>query len=172
MDSAQLLELIKKRRSIRRYLPDPIPDEHINKILEAALYAPSGKNRQPWRFFVIKDVKTIRSIARTTAYGKFACTAPIMVLVFAKTDADYPIEKDLIGIGACLQNMMLTATAMGYGSCIVGELYGMQASLAQAVAFDADEYLLTCGLAVGKVKGIAEHSAQGEVYKKLLLPAE
>ena len=43
MDSAQLLELIKKRRSIRSYLPDPIPDEHINKILEAGLYAPSGK---------------------------------------------------------------------------------------------------------------------------------
>lgn len=170
MDSAQLLELIKKRRSIRSYLPDPIPDEHINKIFEAGLYAPSGKNRQPWRFFVIKEVKTIRSIVKSTTYSKFARNAPVMVLVFAKTDADYPTEKDLIGIGACLQNMMLTATAMGYGSCIVGELYGMQASLAQAVAFDADEYLLTCGLAVGKVKCTADHSVQKEVDSKLLLP--
>ena len=134
MDSAQLLELIKKRRSIRSYLPDPIPDEHINKILEAGLYAPSGKNRQPWRFFVIKEVKTIRSIAKSTTYSKFARNAPVMVLVFAKTDADYPIEKDLIGIGACLQNMMLTATAMGYGSCIIGELYGKRASFVQGIA--------------------------------------
>ena len=84
MDSAQLLELIKKRRSIRSYLPDPIPDEHITKILEAGLYAPSGKNGQPWRFFVIKEVKTIRSIAKSTTYSKFARNAPVMVLVFAK----------------------------------------------------------------------------------------
>lgn len=172
MDSEQLIELIKKRRSIRRYLPDPIPDEHINKILEAGLYAPSGKNRQPWRFFVIKDAKTIRSIAKSTTHSKFARNAPVMVLVFAKTDADYPIEKDLIGIGACLQNMMLTATAMGYGSCIVGELYGMQASLAHGVAFVAEEYWLTCGLAIGKIKGIAEPSAKKKVDRKLLLPAE
>lgn len=172
MDSEQLIELIKKRRSIRRYLPDPIPDEDINKILEAGLYAPSGKNRQPWRFFVIKDVKTIRSIARRTIYGKFARHAPVLVLVFSKTDADYPIEKDLIGIGACLQNMMLTATAMGYGSCIIGELYGKRASFVQGIALDADEYLLTCGLAIGKAKGIVEHSAPKEVDRKLLLPAE
>lgn len=172
MDSAQLLELIKKRRSIRSYLPDPIPDEHINKILEAGLYAPSGKNRQPWRFFVIKEVKTIRSIAKSTTYSKFACNAPVMVLVFAKTDADYPTEKDLIGVGACLQNMMLTATAMGYGSCIIGELYGKQASFVQGIALDPDEYLLTCGLAIGKAKGIVEHSAPKEVDRKLLLPAE
>lgn len=172
MDSEQLLELIKKRRSIRSYLPDPIPDEHINKILEAGLYAPSGKNRRPWRFAVLKDAETIRTIAKATTFSKFARHAPIMVLVFAKTDADYPLEKDMISIGACLQNMMLTATAMGYGSCIIGELYGKQASFVQGIALDTDEYLLTCGLAVGKVKGIAEHSAQREVCRKLLLPAE
>ena len=152
MDCEQLLDLIKSRRSIRSYLSDPIPDEDINSILEAGLYAPSGKNRQPWRFVVIKDVKTIRAIARATTYGKFARHAPVMILVYAKTDADYPMEKDLIGIGACLQNMMLTATAMGFGSCIIGDLYGQNEMIITESILDAATCILVCGLVVGKRK--------------------
>jgi len=49
-----LLELVKKRRSIRSFKPDPIPDEYVNKIIEAARWAPSGANSQPWEFIVIK----------------------------------------------------------------------------------------------------------------------
>lgn len=151
MDCEKLLDLIKKRRSIRNYLPDPIPDEDINSILEAGLYAPSGKNRQPWRFFVVKDVKTIRSIAKTTNYGKFARHAPVMVLVFAKTDSDYPFEKDLIGIGACLQNMMLTATVLGYGSCVIGELFERTDPVTQDVVIATSQHILVAGLVVGTV---------------------
>ena len=49
------LELAKKRRSIRRFKPDPIPDEYVDQIIEAARWAPSGFNIQPWEFVVIKD---------------------------------------------------------------------------------------------------------------------
>jgi len=49
------LELVKNRRSIRRFKPDPIPDGAIDKIIEAARYAPSGANTQPWEFLVIKN---------------------------------------------------------------------------------------------------------------------
>jgi nitroreductase len=48
-------EAIEKRRSIRKFKPDPVPDELINQILEAGRLAPSGTNRQPWRFQVIKE---------------------------------------------------------------------------------------------------------------------
>ena len=54
MDYESLLELVKKRRSIRRFKPDPIPDEHVDKIIEAARWAPSGANSQPWEFIVVK----------------------------------------------------------------------------------------------------------------------
>jgi nitroreductase len=57
MDYNDLLELVKNRRTIRRFKPDPIPDEHIEKILEVARWAPSGFNMQPWEFIVIKDPK-------------------------------------------------------------------------------------------------------------------
>jgi len=53
MDYDSLLELVKKRRSIRKLKPDPIPDEYIDKIIELARWAPSGGNSQPWEFIVI-----------------------------------------------------------------------------------------------------------------------
>lgn len=53
MDYDSLLELVKKRRSIRKLKPDPIPDEYIEKIIEVARWAPSGGNSQPWEFIVI-----------------------------------------------------------------------------------------------------------------------
>jgi nitroreductase len=54
MDYNSFLELAKKRRTIRRFKPDPIPDEYVDKIIEAARWAPSGFNLQPWEFVVIK----------------------------------------------------------------------------------------------------------------------
>jgi len=55
MDYPGLLELLKKRRSHHGYKPDPIPDEMVDKIIEAARWAPSGANSQPWEFIVVKD---------------------------------------------------------------------------------------------------------------------
>jgi nitroreductase len=55
MNYDQFLELLKYRRSIRRFKPDPIPDDYIAKILDAAHYAMSGANSQPWEFIVVKD---------------------------------------------------------------------------------------------------------------------
>lgn len=54
MEYDSLLELVKSRRSIRRFKPDPIPDEHVDKIIEVARWAPSGFNMQPWEFVVVK----------------------------------------------------------------------------------------------------------------------
>lgn len=58
MDYEGLLELVKKRRSIRKFKPHTVPDEIINKILDLARWAPSGSNHQPWEFIVVKDKAT------------------------------------------------------------------------------------------------------------------
>ena len=55
MDYAGFLDLVKNRRTIRRFKPDPVPDEDVDKIIEAARWAPSGYNMQPWEFVIIKD---------------------------------------------------------------------------------------------------------------------
>jgi nitroreductase len=65
MDYLDFLELIKNRRSIRRFKPDPIPDEYIEKIIEAARWAPSGFNSQPWEFLVVKDKRLTDRILKS-----------------------------------------------------------------------------------------------------------
>jgi nitroreductase len=62
MQINEFLELVRKRRSIRRFKPAPIPDECIEKVLEAARWAQSGGNAQPWEFIVVKDKETKKKI--------------------------------------------------------------------------------------------------------------
>jgi nitroreductase len=63
----KLLEIVKNRRSVRRFKSDPIPDEYIDKIIEVARWAPSGFNTQPWEFVVLKDKKHRQKIVDITA---------------------------------------------------------------------------------------------------------
>jgi 5,6-dimethylbenzimidazole synthase len=58
MDYPEVLELLKTRRSIRAFTPDPVPDALIDKIIEAGRWAPSGANSQPWEFVVIRHQET------------------------------------------------------------------------------------------------------------------
>lgn len=62
MQIEEFLELVRRRRTVRRFKPDPVPDEYIEKILEAARWAQSGANAQPWEFIVIKDKETKNKI--------------------------------------------------------------------------------------------------------------
>ena len=64
MDYESLLELVKKRRSIHRFKPEPIPDDYIEKILEVARWAPSGMNLQPWEFVVVKEMELKEQIVK------------------------------------------------------------------------------------------------------------
>lgn len=63
MDYDVLLELVKERRSIRRFKPDPIPDEYVDKIIEVARWSPSGFNTQPWDFVIVKKKELRDKIA-------------------------------------------------------------------------------------------------------------
>lgn len=62
----QLLDLVRQRRSIRRFKPDPVPEELITKIIEVARWAPSGFNMQPWEFVVITNPELRRRIVEIT----------------------------------------------------------------------------------------------------------
>jgi nitroreductase len=90
MDYDSFLELAKARRSIRRFKPAPIPDEYVDKIIEAARLAPSGYNTQPWDFVVVKDKKIKDSIAQWV--GKYWAAALEMeeTREFGQKQGDYP----------------------------------------------------------------------------------
>ncbi len=76
-------EAIEKRRSIRKFRPESVPEEHITALLEAARLAPSGCNAQPWRFKVVRDEVTKGRLAQA-AYGQsFIAQAPVVIVCCA-----------------------------------------------------------------------------------------
>ena len=80
MSYEDFLELVKKRRSFRRFKPDPVPKEILEKVLEAARHSPSAGNSQPWEFVVVQDAATKRSITQsiTSGYKKIGKADPTM----------------------------------------------------------------------------------------------
>jgi len=73
-------EAIEKRRSIRRYKPDPVPDEHLFALLDAARLAPSGSNAQPWRFKIVRDRETKLRLAEAAHKQSFIADAPVVLV--------------------------------------------------------------------------------------------
>ncbi len=75
-------EAIQKRRSIRKFAADDVPEEMIDQMLEAARLAPSGSNRQPWRFMVVRDKETRKELRRLCYEQRFIEEAPVVIICF------------------------------------------------------------------------------------------
>ena len=75
-------EAIKRRRSIRRFVPDDVPEDMVNQMLEAARLAPSGSNRQPWRFLTVRDKEIRRELSRICLGQRFIEEAPVVIVCF------------------------------------------------------------------------------------------
>jgi nitroreductase len=119
----ELTEVINSRKSIRKYINRKVEKEKIEKILESGIKAPSGKNGQPWKFIVIKENKELlKQISKLTIYDSFVKTADCLILVFLNKSESYNYIKDVQGIGACIQNMLLTIIDLGLGACWIGEI--------------------------------------------------
>jgi nitroreductase len=97
-------EAIEKRRSIRKFKPDSIPDEHIRELLNSARLAPSGCNAQPWRFKVVKDAATKAKLAQAAYDQSFISQAPVVIVCCADVngyfDGTVSGAQDLGKIGA------------------------------------------------------------------------
>jgi nitroreductase len=97
-------EAIEKRRSIRKYKPDPIPDEHIRELLNSARLAPSGCNAQPWRFKIVKEADVKAKLAEAAYDQSFIAQAPVVIVCCADIqgylDGTISGAQDLGKIGA------------------------------------------------------------------------
>jgi nitroreductase len=97
-------EAIEKRRSIRKYKPDSIPDEHIRELLNSARLAPSGCNAQPWRFKIVKEADVKAKLAEAAYDQSFIAQAPVVIVCCADIqgylDGTISGVQDLGKIGA------------------------------------------------------------------------
>ncbi len=82
----EFTDVIATRRSIRKFKPDPVSDQHINRLLEAARLAPSGTNLQPWRFVVVTGEEMREKVGACTPL-KFVGQAPLVIVCCMHTGA-------------------------------------------------------------------------------------
>jgi nitroreductase len=115
-----VLEAIKTRRSVRRFKKERVPPNLLKEVLEAARWAPSARNGQPWRFIIIVDEDLKKRVANVTTAGKFLAEAPLGIAVAVNTRATrHPAEDG----AAATMNILLAAHALGLGACWIGS-YG------------------------------------------------
>ncbi|MCK5533492.1 nitroreductase family protein [bacterium] len=129
----KFIELVRKRQSVRKYLPEMVPRDVLNKCLEAARLAPSACNSQPWSFIVVDDEKIRNKLAEKAFSGiyslnSFAKKAPIYIVVVTQRSkytaclAGYfkGTQYSLIDIGIACEHFILQATEEGLGTCWLG----------------------------------------------------
>lgn len=140
------LKALEERRSIRKFQNKIIPKETIEKLLELAIKAPSGKNRQPWRFVVLQDKKKDELVylmgkclslykKQNNNIGSYelsinsineASTIILVFNAFSNFEEDYNHNRlltDMQSIGACIQTMLLAAQDYGLGSLWICDIF-------------------------------------------------
>ncbi len=110
-------EAIDGRRSIRKYTDGKIPREDIVRMLESAMKAPSARNSRPWGFVVVTDPETKGRLADIGKSTRMVGEAYAAVVVYGRDDLSEFWQQDC---GAAVENLLLEAYSMGYGTCWCG----------------------------------------------------
>ncbi len=109
-----IFEIIKTRRSIRKYKKEAPHEELIKRCIEAALYAPSARNSQPWHFIIVKDKEKIKNLSKTQPFTKFLEGAPYVIVALADEKKSNHWLEDT---GCALMALLLEAHSLGLGAC-------------------------------------------------------
>lgn len=115
-----LFEALKTRRSIRKYTDEPVSDDNIHALLDAAMHAPSAKNEQPWHFVVVRDSSVRAVLAKTTPYTHMAAEAPVVIVVCGDMNHDKASGMWVQDCAAATQNLLLAARGENLGTVWCG----------------------------------------------------
>jgi len=127
----EIFEVIKKRRSVRKFTDKPVEKEKILKIIEAARLSPSASNRQPWRFVAITDKELLYRVVRESLgiINRWARTAPLIIVgcsarksLFSHYigEAIIRVQYHLIDVAIALEHLVLEAEELGLSTCWIG----------------------------------------------------
>jgi nitroreductase len=122
----ELYEAIRKRYSVRSYQDRPVEQEKLDRILEAARLAPSGSNRQPWKFLVVRDPQTRGKLVPACCDQAFVATAPAVILgigLMPDRVMRCDVPGDPVDVAIALEHIALAAVAEGLGTCWIGAFH-------------------------------------------------
>ena len=114
------LDAILTRRSIRQYTDQPVPDEMVKELLEAAMSAPSATNQQPWQFIVITDRQILDAIPDVHPYSAMLKQAPLAIAICGDKLLERSEGYWVQDCSAATQNLLLAAHALGLGGVWLG----------------------------------------------------
>lgn len=166
------MEAIRARRSYRgKYLPTPVPREHLKQILEAGFHAPSGCNKQTTSFIAIDDPEVLARV-HSVIDPPLGETAPAMICVLTRKIIAYRDRTfHMQDYAAAIENMLLAIADLGYASCwIEGHItdtdrigYQMQKILGVPEEFDLICYLPVC-IPAGEYPNLRKHPMDSRVW--------
>jgi nitroreductase len=120
-----VLDVIKERRSVRRYKQDSIPEDVLKRVLEAVRHSPSGKNLQPWKFILVNDSSLKQRIAKASNGQYFMAEAPLIVVACGFPDDCYSrlgnyMKSWPVDVAIAVEHLILQAQEEGLGTCWIG----------------------------------------------------
>ncbi len=134
-ETRELIEFLRSRRSIRRYLDKPVPEDLIHEILDTARYAPSAYNTQPWRYLVIYNRDVLDKLAEIHGGARPLREAPVAVVVACRMDES---PSPVIDCGNTALYIILAAHAHGLGSVWV-QTWGYEEKIAEILGLPGNE---------------------------------
>lgn len=148
------INAIHTRRSVRRFTNTEITDHQIERLLRAAMAAPSAMNQQPWRFVVIRDAEMREKLSEISPYAGPVARASVAIAVLAQPVAEKATDRWTMDCSAATENMLLAAHASGLGTCWIGvhPEAEREAAVAELLGVPADMRVL-CLVAVGVPEG-------------------
>ena len=123
--------VFSQRRSVRKFSAEAVPAEALEKVLQAAAWAPSAHNQQPWELVVTRDEEKKKALAMGHRFARFLPEADVVIAVCAQLKmkktgkgATPAVEYfEVQDTAAAIQNMLLAAQALGLGTCWIGDFY-------------------------------------------------
>lgn len=140
-------DAIKRRKSVREYDDRPVPEDVLERVLEAGRLAPSAMNYQPWHFVVVRDPEKRRALSEGR-YAKFLAQSPVVIVGLG--DKARSPEWHVVDTTIALQQMVLAATAEGLGTCWIGSFYEDRVRTTLDVP---ERFAIVAMLALGYPKG-------------------
>ena len=134
----EVYKCLKNRRTVRQFKPTKIPQETLLKILNAARWAPSSRNQQPWDLIVVKNKTNLVKIGRIATTGSFIADAPLAIAILMKN-----AEQPQMDAGRALQQMEIMAWSEGLGTCFVTLSENERKDIVDLLEIPADTKLIT-----------------------------
>lgn len=184
-------DVVRQRRSVRKFKPDPVPEEHVRQILDAARLAPTAGNQQPWKFLVVNDRSLLDRLKDTcieqslaarrarqgnvtpeqtesvTQYYQDCLSAPVYVVVLTDNESQYPTYNHWDGPLAA-GYLMLAARALGYGTVFFTD--SISTEITRQVLNIPDRYTRVCITPIGVPEAWPDSPPKKDLDEFLLTP--